>query len=160
MKLPNSIRFQRVHRAQLLDEHWSNGDCGAVVGNENERLTFGHVLGRSRASGVAFIVTADQAVENLQGIGEISRFLEKHNLTHLPRVEEQTEAARSYLHGTRLRLTEEESDIDVHRRNYVKVLQEAAVDGKTQIVKLLLDHGADMNAQGGDYGNAHMQLDQ
>jgi hypothetical protein len=81
MKLPNSIRFQRVHRAQLLDEHWSNGDCGAVVGNENERLTFGHVLGRSRASRVAFIVTADQAVENLQGIGEISRFLEKYKIT-------------------------------------------------------------------------------
>jgi ankyrin repeat protein len=74
-------------------------------------------------------------------------------------VEEQTEAALLYLHGTRLRLTEEESDIDVHCRNYVKVLQEAAVDGKTQIVKLLLDHGADMNAQGGDYGNAYMQLD-
>jgi hypothetical protein len=130
------------------------------VGNKNKRLTFGHVLGRSQASRVAFIVTADQAVENLQGIGKISRFLEKHNLTHLPRVEEQTEAAHSYLHGTRLRLTEEESDINIHRRNYVKVLQEAAVDSKTQIVKLLLNHGADINTQGRDYGNAHIQLDQ
>jgi hypothetical protein len=162
MKLPNSIHFQRVHRARLLDEHWSNGDCGAVMSDENEGLTFGHVVGGSRASGVAFIVAADQVVKDLEEIDEISRFLEKRNLTHLPHVEERMKAARSHSHGRRLRLTEEESDIDVYRRKYSEALQEAAVDGKTQIVRLLLDTGADDNAQAGplllDHGediNAH-----
>jgi ankyrin repeat protein len=124
------------------------------VSDKNEHFTFGHVLGGSRASGVAFIIAADQVVEDLREIREISQFLGKHNLAHLPDVEEQVKAARSHSHGRRLRLTEEYSEIDVHRRKYSEALHEAAVDGKTQIVKLLLDHGADVNARGGPYGSA------
>jgi ankyrin repeat protein len=43
----------------------------------------------------------------------------------------------------------------MHREdNYGNALQAASLQGHEAIVKLLLEKGADVNAQGGHYGNA------
>ena len=37
---------------------------------------------------------------------------------------------------------------------YGNALQAASVSGHEKVVQMLLDQGADVNAQGGEYGNA------
>jgi ankyrin repeat protein len=66
MKLPNSSSFQEIHKARVINGSWSNGDSGAVVIDLAAKLTFGHILGGSRAAGVALIIAADQVVKDLQ----------------------------------------------------------------------------------------------
>jgi ankyrin repeat protein len=44
--------------------------------------------------------------------------------------------------------------MSMHREDYGNALQAASSGGHEAIVKLLLEKGADVNAQGGDYGNA------
>jgi ankyrin repeat protein len=46
------------------------------------------------------------------------------------------------------------ADVHAHNNKYSNALQEAALLGKEEVVKMLLGAGADVNVQGSKYSNA------
>ncbi|CAN9172452.1 unnamed protein product, partial [Alternaria alternata] len=89
MKMPNSDSFEEVHKARLVKGSWSNGDSGAVVMHPTRGITFGHILGGNRATGVALILAANKVVEEFRELDFSSHLhLNVSNAwrTHMPEV--------------------------------------------------------------------------
>ena len=245
MKLPNSSSFEEVHKARLEEGSWSNGDSGAVVICPATGLTFGHILGGNRVTGVALILAADKVVEDFRkldfssrlhinasnadetqmhgvigestGVETISvteaslsgpfsehpssqqifeesfatndsifepfqpssletkskefrkrttpspskggkeasgsrRFYRAHGLTDWPRNRYKGNAATSY--SRREDQISNASANDEEDELYFNPLLLASAEGQEQTVKMVLDEGTDVNAQGEYYGNA------
>ncbi|CAN9252515.1 unnamed protein product, partial [Alternaria alternata] len=93
MKMPNSDSFEEVHKARLVKGSWSNGDSGAVVMHPTRGITFGHILGGNRATGVALILAANKVVEEFRELDFSSHLhLNVSNAwrTHMPGVIRET----------------------------------------------------------------------